>query len=251
MIRHFFKTKGLTCSNGSAQIAGAFTIAGIARNISGKSMEFYTSENDTDLAPWHGMNFRLLSGTKLSISVSGLGFTEVTLSTMEQAQWGIFVATKPSGTSKVTYYYYSFKTKKWEIIESSGTNVNPGGAGNQIRIMHFVEETWGGDVAAVAVWNAVLSTAEVESLAKAKSIESWLTSPKVPVALWMFEQNEVSEAINDQTGNGANQSAIEGTSVVAEAPPIPYRPGKVQILKGGSLKQAVRWVLRGGKLVKA
>jgi hypothetical protein len=63
-----------------------------------------------------------------------------------------------------------------------------------------------GDIAAIAAWNTALSDANVETLTS-----GIYGSPR---ALWILNQASTITAVTDATGNGANQTALSGTSVV-------------------------------------
>lgn len=100
------------------------------------------------------------------------------------------------------------------------------------------------DVAAMAVWTKVLSDAEIESLRTTLgSVIGWKALG--PVGLWRYKQLLVTEEVPDDTGNGANQSARTGTTVLEEEPPFPYE--KVE----GSSAQVSRFLSRRMRAVQA
>lgn len=138
--------------------------------------------------------------------------------------WALVVVQKVAGEAFPTFYVYRFDTASWVgpitgDTEIKDAPVNPGG---------FIQHgQWGGGeqlvgarYAAAAIWNRVLTEAEVKSLASVASLDKWLAL--APVGQWMYFQANVAEAVADLTGNGANQVLRENTSVVAEEPPIPY-----------------------------
>jgi hypothetical protein len=169
--------------------------------------------------------------------------------------WCLFVVTKAAGSAKPTFYIYRFDTEAWTVAAGGTALADIGGAPDTVRFGQWNNgEQFLGKMAAQAVWNSALSEAQVKSLITG-SIESWLAlSPK---ALWMLDQEVVTEEVKDATGNGADQKAREGTEVVAEMPPIPYKEegeggGKpVKVKVGGELVAAKRSVVVGGELVPA
>jgi hypothetical protein len=77
-----------------------------------------------------------------------------------------------------------------------------------------------GDIAVVMAVGRVLSDAEIEALTG--GLIEWVDAvdavPGTPAGLWPLNQAAVSDPVVDITGDGADQSAISGTSVVADPP---------------------------------
>jgi hypothetical protein len=80
------------------------------------------------------------------------------------------------------------------------------------------------DWAAFGEWNSFLSEAAVEDLGGVAALADWHDAEGADHLL-MFDQASVATAVTDYTGNGADQTAITGTSVLEEDPPIPYEAG--------------------------
>lgn len=138
-------------------------------------------------------------------------------------RWALLFATKATGTTKAKLYAYRFDTKTLvgpiegaTAISDAASNV--GGfiqlgqwnGGEQLRGLY----------AAGAMWNRVLTKAEIEELISASYLEQWLT--KTPKGMWLFNQTSLETAVKDITGNGADQVERVGTELSAEVPPIPY-----------------------------
>lgn len=141
-------------------------------------------------------------------------------------EWVIVVAVKAAGVSKAVYYYYRFGTGTWSSGESTATYTSQyGGVPAEFQLGRWNSgEQFVGRYAAAMVLDKALSEAEVKALVTVGSINDWLAIG--PKALWTFDQVSVAEPVSDITGNGAGQISIEGTTVVAEEPPIPYRSAR-------------------------
>lgn len=138
-------------------------------------------------------------------------------------EWVLVAAVKAAGVSKANYYYYRFSSSTWSSGESTETYTSVyGGAPAEFQLGRWNgTEQFTGKYAAAMVLDKALSEAEVKALVSVNAITDWLSL--APKALWTFDQQSVGEEVKDITGNGANQTTIEGTTVLAEEPPIPYR----------------------------
>lgn len=165
-----------------------------------------------------------------------------------------------SGIGKVTVRVYDFTAEEWVIDEVMGevsglaagideVIVGKDAAGER-SVLAF-------DIAAAAAWSGSLVGTEVADFVNVADLRDWLDftsgSPveEAPDALWLFEQSSVSESVSDETGNGASQTERSGTEALKNDPPIPYgEAGKfVNVLVGGVLTKARRWVKVGGELL--
>jgi hypothetical protein len=154
-------------------------------------------------------------------SVDHPGATEI----LTANGWYILVITKATGTVAPRLHIYRVNTGTWVHENEPGTETNPpsqaGGAiwfGATSAAGNFANA----DFAAAAEWpGKVLSDAECEALATATSLKAGWKALS-PSGLWTFDQASVETSVEDLTGNGANQTARTGTTVIAEEPPIPY-----------------------------
>lgn len=168
-------------------------------------------------------------------------------------KWGLWAVTKASGSAKPTWHFYDFSS--WEHKEDGSSVGNaPSLAGGSI-LLRGNYEFGECDLAAIAVWKASLSNSQIEALAAAEALEDWIAL-NGPVAVWLFDQESVSEAVNDRTAGGANQTARTGTTVVEEEPPIPYVAEEepetpIHAHLGGVWQAATRQVKAGGEFVEA
>lgn len=130
--------------------------------------------------------------------------------------------TKTSGTTKPIFYRY----KGGVLTKKEGPEAVPNGGaitGGTIRFGIFnAAEFYKGDMFAAGAVNAALSEAEIEAIAKAAYLYHW-RALSTPSGLWFFDQSSVEIPVVDATGNGANQTAISGTTVINEEPAIPYK----------------------------
>lgn len=78
---------------------------------------------------------------------------------------------------------------------------------------------WDGDIAAIGIYNANLSDAENEDIAR-----SWLRMDRTDgKGWWMLNQESVGQTLFDRTGGGANQTAITGTTIATTEPGEPFQ----------------------------
>lgn len=78
-----------------------------------------------------------------------------------------------------------------------------------------------GDVAALTMASVVWSDAEVETLAP--GLSAWVSLiGATPAALWAFNQADVTDAVVDLTGGGADQVGRNGTTISSDPPGWSY-----------------------------
>jgi hypothetical protein len=132
--------------------------------------------------------------------------------------WTLIVGSKAGGSATPRGHKYVYDTNTW--THANGDDSTGNGAGNtaNVRIGRWgsASEYFNGDIAIAAVWNRVLSDAEVENLAF--SFQAWVAA--APIAGWLLDQSATSQTLVDWTGGGANESAITGTSVATAAVPV-------------------------------
>src|SRR4029077_20447348 len=143
-----------------------------------------------------GYKFMQTSGHKLELTNSeGSAVDSVTLT---QNEWQLLAVTKASGKVKPTFHVYGFGTKKW--AHRTASTLMPDGAsvtGGRIRFAADGSVDFG----AAALYNKVLSNAELESMATSY----WEMLGHEPTGMWVFNQPDVNKPLLDETGGGANQ----------------------------------------------
>src|SRR5215211_7491725 len=131
--------------------------------------------------------------------------------------WMITGFSKAGGSAAAKAHKYVFATGTW-THPSVGTLSGPAATPDLVRFGVFTAGQFGAiRLAAVAVWGAALADATIETLGMA--LPDWLALSPAPAALWPFTQASTSTPVQDATGGGADQSAITGTTVVADDDP--------------------------------
>lgn len=128
-------------------------------------------------------------------------------------EWFLSIATKPSGTATVRSHSMPFSTGVWTHADGSSVGDDNGLGhththfGWSLNNNFFLE----GEIAVVGIWSGVvLSDAECESLES--ELSNWVGLE--PTGLWAFDQEDVGDPVLDLSGNGFDQIAITGTSVL-------------------------------------
>lgn len=150
--------------------------------------------------------------------------------------WGLAIATWEEASTAYHFFFYNLKTHALEDLGSGEFAEGLTWEAPDPAVVQFGGEDKGspnfldGNYAAAAIFDKALSSAEIESLAKANSVEAWAS--RGPKGLWIFDQEKTSEEVVDIMGHGADQGAIEQrgkTRVVDEEgglPQLPLRNGE-------------------------
>lgn len=223
-VRHFTSASSekITTALGGLNFAfGPGTVAGVVKPTTIANTRFVSAS--TTIA--NGWSFGISAAGVLSLACGSSVAVGVTALTA--GNWYLAAATKATGTVAPRYHIYDYAAATWVHENSAATEANssvPITAG-KIGCSPASNLFWNGDVAAVGVWNIVLSDTEVQNLL--------LFLPQVSKALWRLNQDVTTENVNDLSGNGADQNAIVGTSITAVvqpvgmfnlAPPKPFEP---------------------------
>ena len=133
-------------------------------------------------------------------------------------EWWIVSAKRAAGTNQAVEFWGRDLTNNGSWLNTNpGSNLSASGLSNPDRILLG---RWGytddmnGRIAFVAVYDRVLSDAEVQGIAGVSDAMA-LT----PVGAWLLDQASTATAVTDLTGNGADQTALSGTSVVSDTVP--------------------------------
>ena len=126
--------------------------------------------------------------------------------------WVITTWTKAGGNSMVRHHRCVLSTDTWAHTDTSAMTDSANGPVADITIGRWAAsgDFFNGRIAAVAVYESVLSDEQIEALRNGMVA----VMDAAPVGAWRFNQSNVGTAVEDLTGNGADQSAITGTSVV-------------------------------------
>jgi hypothetical protein len=248
-VRHFEEGDLLRMTLGAFPLA-AMSMAVIVKLDTATSVNLFGTFNEAGSPGALPYDLYLNSEKQPTIGISSAPFAVPT------GVWVFICVTKASGSVKPMFHMYNFSTKVWSHGEGSVNAGNPEG----VKRLYF----GGGDVvlneapkfkgslAAAAAFPRSLPEKEVESLVSVTRLTKWGEyNPKV---LWFFWQAVVTEAVADLVGTSP-EAERTGTTVVSEAPPIPYgevvsSPSRyVKLLVGGVIKEVKRWALVGGQLL--
>lgn len=133
--------------------------------------------------------------------------------------WCLLVVSKAAGANLPRFHKYSYATNSW--THENGTTTardatTPTGINFGCERDGGVDGNFQGDLACVGLWNVVLTDAQVEALAF--TLEPWFQVN--PVGLWLFDQDKTTQKVVDLSGNGANESALTGTTVSTSSVPV-------------------------------
>lgn len=135
--------------------------------------------------------------------------------------WVFVGITKATGTSTPRGHKFLYSSSTWTHTDSAATVANQSSiSGGSVRIGASGGASYNtaltGDIAVAGVWvGTVLTDVQIETLEDA--LQHWVDLS--PTALWRLDQDSTATAITDITGGGADQTALSGTSVVADCPP--------------------------------
>lgn len=248
-IRRFDGSDDRVRTSGSAgtRFTGAVTLAGLIRwsgNVAGSWGTVVATSDDLS----EGYSLQIRNDTNL-IALYADDSSGANISGMPQDAWCLVAATKAAGTQTPRLHLYDFSDPGWTHSNGGGTVTNcstPDSSANVDIGRYNTSYAWGGDIAAVGVWNEALTDEQIESLI-AGSIADWL-GIGTPAGIWAFSQASTATAVLDLTDNNSDQSSLTGTSVVSEDPPIPYESAayNVQFKAGGSFADAEVQFKAGG-----
>ncbi len=235
--RHFTQT-GDVITTGLGTMGFAFgpgTIAAVVRRTatpSGSGM-FIIWAGASNSPP--GFDLALLSSGVVNLS-DAVGNTAST-ATLTVNKWYLVAISKASGTVAGRAHIYDYVTNTWTHQACTGTIANSGVPTTKVSLGNAGSGSgfgFDGDIAAIGVWNVVLSDDQVEALAY--DLHSWF-APAQPKGLWLLDQDSTSQKVIDLSGGGANQSGITGTSLSSTSVPV-FNYGHAHILNHDSAAAA-------------
>lgn len=137
----------------------------------------------------------------------------------------IMAASKDTGSVVPRLHFYDFTTRVWLHRPGAAAIADPAapGAGYGIGgVSASPTLVWPGTIAAAAFWHGVILTDDqIESLAH--SYSAWWAAD--PSALWLLDQDPLTQKVLDQSGGGANESSIIGTTLSGASMVMPYTHG--------------------------
>lgn len=119
------------------------------------------------------------------------------------------------------------KAGVWNHADMVGSLTNPTTqAGGTVRFGEWEDvDDFDGDLILAAEWQSVLTDLQVEYIAE--SLVGMLSLN--PAGVWLFDQAAITQKVLDLTGNGANESAITGTTIPARSAPITYGGSPIDV----------------------
>lgn len=195
-----------------ADVAGAVTIVALIRPHASAGERTLVLLRDSEgrasgyrLALGERGRLVLSDGRKSSSSPPGM----VSLS-----RWSLVAVSKAAGAAAPTFHVHAFDDGSWRHVEADalvgdaspipGGTVVLGGAGDQPSHV--------GEFAAAALFPVALRVGEVEALTA--SLPRWLTFR--PVGMWILNQDDESDPVLDETGNGADEVGRSGTESIID-----------------------------------
>lgn len=144
----------------------------------------------------------------------------------------VFVAVVWNTGAAPAFWKYVYSTDTWSQATGGSTVTLAVDTMAQVNFGadDHNENFYNGSVAGAAVFKSTyLTNTQIRTLAA-----DWATTDALsPTGMWVLDQTSTATALTDATGNGANQTAITGTSVTLNASPMPvYAPSPVADLAG-------------------
>lgn len=165
-----------------------------------------------------GLEFKPTADGAYLVVISGAGDVEHnSLAVTNSDGWVLAAVTKATGTATPRGHKGVMSSLTWTHTNFPSTLANNGSTVSTVRFGQWENtDRFGGEIAAIGVWKSVVLTDnQIEGLAA--GLYAW--SALSPTALWRFNQAAVTTAVDDLTGNGANQSSRVGTTVDGDEPP--------------------------------
>lgn len=214
--------KAALTSSPIATLTAPATWAGVIRKNADAVNGVIARLNDSTGAAFYG---GLQFNSSNFLRFFGASATASSAFTVTSAEGWILVAgSKASGTVKPRFHKLSAGTWTHSDGDVAATDVGSVGSAGLLWFGANGSPIWlNGDIAAVAVWNSVLTDGQVETLGV--SFRQWLALQ--PTGMWMFDQASTATTVTDVTGNGTDQTAIAGTSIAGTQPAVPVygQPG--------------------------
>ncbi len=226
-VRHFTaaSSEKITCSLGATNfVMGPGTVAAVFKTPATLVLGNLFSSGATGAVSW-AMAIDTAGKPRLATNNTNVtaGATALAVS-----KWYLVAMSKATGTVTPRIHIYDYAAVTWVHENAGGTLADSSTPITRCAIgvgASGAAGFWDGDIAAVAIWNVVLTDTQAEALL--------LFLPAVSKGLWRLNQDVTTENVLDMSGGGANQSAIVGTSITAVvqdvgmfnvAPPKPFEP---------------------------
>ena len=244
-VRHFDGVDDvITCEPLSPAFVGHGTLAVIWRAADGGNQGLMSGE----ASAFERWSIQPVAGDEVYVDYGGFS----AMHTWSADEWYLTICTKPVGIANVRNHSMPFSTGIWNhttrgsVDDDNGLGHSHTHFGWSLNNNFFLE----GEIAVAGIWSGVeLSDAECESLES--ELSNWLGL--TPTGLWAFNQDDVGDPVLDLSGNGFDQIAITGTSVLTGDDPPGfdfsltsdtrfYRDGGVWVPVTRHVRQGGAWV---------
>ena len=205
---------------GGCNLTPPWTILGICSHLADGRYDTLLSINTADSAG----NARITLGIdgssdQLELDVDGnSNYSTITLKTAEG--YALIGVSKATGVVAPRFHKYVYGTNVWSHVASGstiGNNTAPGASGVVLfGKIYASAQFFGGDILLGALFNRVLTDAEMESL----PFSFATLQASAPVGLWLWDQSLTSQKVLDWTGNGANETTLTGTTIASVSVPV-------------------------------
>lgn len=195
---------------GGVDATGAWTFLALIRPevITGDERGiFYVSSELNQANPNY---FLFLSNTGLVAYHFNTDFYSTSAVTINK--WWLVAASRPAGAAQTIRFHLKNLTDNaaW-LHENSGTANNQSSmAAGDLQIGAYINlfDFFDGDISMVAAYELNLSDANLESI-----VSNATALSLSPAGMWVLDQANVATDVDDETGGGATEKAISGTTV--------------------------------------
>lgn len=160
------------------------------------------------------------SNITATLNTSGASPTPGTPIVPATGEW-VLIAVTHHASAAPRFHYYRYSTDTW-VRSDSGTTVGSHTAAtagaSYLGAFTATSNYLSGSLAAVGLFAAALTDDQMDALPH--SLTVWRSSS--PWSMWLLDQSDVSQAVPDLGGHGADQSAISGTAVSSLSAPLGY-----------------------------
>jgi hypothetical protein len=154
--------------------------------------------------------------------ISG-GLRTSTTTVLVSDGWVIIVVSKPAGTSTCRAHIYKGGVWTHEDM-SGGTIASQSGTPAEVQFGYFLFGYDTLEIAAAGHWDSDLTDAQVEEYISWERATQW----RGAAAAWDFDQASVADPVLDATGGSADQTEVQGSTVITDGPDsVYYQTGQV------------------------
>jgi hypothetical protein len=218
-VREFDGTDDrIVCDPGDVAITnfaqGNYTIIALVKPTTNTGTEIVCGVGDVQAGP---TNVWLCSLAQEASNVGLADQANVYMAAVTRGTvWEVCGITKASGTTGVNAHRKALGSGSWSRSTSGATTAGVAGTPDRVEFSGLFSGSFTSykdmRLAVVAIFDRVLSNAEIDGIETAATTQAIFDLG--PIGLWEFNQASVGTAVTDLTGGGADQNAINGTTVV-------------------------------------